>query len=503
MSYDDIPYDGGANAPSHPRKLAVLGRAFGLNPAPPQTARILELGCSLGTNILNIAYTLPDAECVGMDLFESQVNEARNRAQTLGLNNIRFEVADLMDFGDGEEPYDYILACGVFSWVPEPVRNRILELCGRLLKPHGIAYITYNIYPGWYMRQPLRDLVVMASGSGHIRERIQRSAHMLDFMARATSRLKTKDETFARIVARERSIMQAMPAEYLAHEHLESTNAPIYFKDFVALAGEQGLQYLADAAISTMFPTELDAETAEELQNLTSSQVGLEQLLDFIRGRQFRQSLLCRGDAPLERSLESFSVRDLFISSNGSIIGEDDPAYDPAAIKFRAGESVVNVRDPELAYALQAISDAAPRFCRFEELLPENADEETASRTDSNMVQLYLRGVITLEADQTAVATTVGERPRASQAALLLGSNGALPNRFHQTMDLTSLELMVIPLADGSRTTAEIRTDAKAKLESMAERPEIADLLADESKFSAAIDDALSSLAANGFLDPV
>lgn len=503
VSYDDIPYDGGANGPSHPRKLAVLGRAFGLDPAPPETARILELGCALGTNILNIAYTLPNAECVGMDLFESQIAEARNRARTLGLKNMRFEAVDLLEFGDDEEPYDYILACGVFSWVPEPVRERILELCGRLLKPNGIAYITYNIYPGWYMRQPLRDLVVMASGSGPIRERIQRSAHMLDFMARATSKVKAKDETFSRIVARERAIMDTMPAEYLAHEHLESTNAPIYFKDFVAMAGEHNLQYLADASIATMFPTELDAETAEELQNMTASQVGLEQLLDFIRGRQFRQSLLCRTDVALQRSLETFSVRDLFISSSGAIIGADDPAYDPAAIKFRAGDSVVNVRDPELAFALQAITDAAPRFCTFDELLPQDADEETARRTDSNMVQLFLRGVISLEAHQTPVATTVGERPRASRAAALLVSDQVPPNLFHQTIQLQALEALAVELADGTRSIEQIRKAAVARLDSRPETAQVTDLVADEGKLAAAMDAALQGLARYGFLEQV
>ena len=64
-----------------------------------------------------------------------------------------------MEFSAEPGSFDYILCHGVYSWVPAPVQQRIFELCQRLLSPRGIAYISYNTYPGFYRRQPIIEMM--------------------------------------------------------------------------------------------------------------------------------------------------------------------------------------------------------------------------------------------------------------------------------------------------------------------------------------------------------
>ncbi len=490
-----MPYDGGASAGSHPRRLATLGRVFGMDPAPPETSRVLELGCSVGTNLISMAYTLPKAQFVGMDLSESQIREARRRAAALGLTNVRFEQADIMDFGASGETHDYILACGVFSWVPEAVRNRLLELCGEMLSPQGIAYITYNIYPGWFMRQPLRDLMVMAAGDGPVTERVQRAIRMLDFMVRATKGDRARnDDTFRTIVHRERQILDKLPAEYIAHEHLERSNLPVYFKDFVQLATERGLQYLADSAIATMFPTELDAETSAELDAMTTSQVGLEQLLDFIRGRQFRQSLLCRTDVPLRRDMNSIDVESMFLSATGAIVAEGDPAYSPDAVRYRDGESVVRLGDPDLIRALKLVVEGAPRQISFGDLIPDDVDEERRKRLKNTLIRMYLGGLVRFDVEPTPFALEVPERPKASRAAVATRSREEVTNLLHQSVSLSPLASTLLEHLDGSRDRAGIAALLTEELSKLGEGAETRQLLDDPALLLAEIDTALQEL---------
>ena len=59
------------------------------------------------------------------------------------------------DFGE----FDYIITHGVYSAVPLPVRERLLRVLGENLSHNGLAYLSYNVYPGWHTREMFRDLL--------------------------------------------------------------------------------------------------------------------------------------------------------------------------------------------------------------------------------------------------------------------------------------------------------------------------------------------------------
>jgi len=59
FSYDALPYEGFAYAQTHPAHLYSVASLFGLNPPDFKKARVLELGCGGGDNLLPLALTYP------------------------------------------------------------------------------------------------------------------------------------------------------------------------------------------------------------------------------------------------------------------------------------------------------------------------------------------------------------------------------------------------------------------------------------------------------------
>ena len=60
-SYEQLPYESGPHYPTHPDCLASVATLMGMAPADVSTARVLELGCGNGGNLIPMASVLPQA----------------------------------------------------------------------------------------------------------------------------------------------------------------------------------------------------------------------------------------------------------------------------------------------------------------------------------------------------------------------------------------------------------------------------------------------------------
>lgn len=288
-SYDQVPYRSAAFAQSAPEHLQAVASLFGIRAPDPATARVLELGCAAGGNLLPFAAAHPHARAVGVDLSSVQVEQGRALAAELGLDNLELRCMSIADIGEEFGRFDYIVCHGVYSWVPSEVQDAILRVCKRHLSEDGIAYVSYNTYPGWKAKEVIRDAMILRGGErGPAQEKLGYARGMIEFMhrhARPGSVLKqTLDENIA-------TILQGDDA-YLHHEFLELCNSPCYFRDFLARARPHGLDYLAEAGISSMFAGNYGADAADALLRECTDQPALEQMLDFLNNRTFRQSLL-------------------------------------------------------------------------------------------------------------------------------------------------------------------------------------------------------------------
>ena len=125
--------------------------------------RVLELGCASGDNLIPMAIELPNARFVGIDLSERQIEQGRQSVAALGLANIDLRRVNIANVDASWGTFDYILCHGIYSWVPAPIREKLLAICRENLAPTGIAFVSYNTLPGWHMRGMIRDMMVYHS----------------------------------------------------------------------------------------------------------------------------------------------------------------------------------------------------------------------------------------------------------------------------------------------------------------------------------------------------
>jgi SAM-dependent methyltransferase len=82
--------------------------------------RILDVGCGAGATSLALAAALADAEIIGIDLSESLIAAARERAGE-GAENARFEVADAARWAPARAGFDLIVSRHGVMFFDDPV----------------------------------------------------------------------------------------------------------------------------------------------------------------------------------------------------------------------------------------------------------------------------------------------------------------------------------------------------------------------------------------------
>ena len=276
---------------THPEHLATLGVFFGMNPPPVENCRVLELGCGDGNSLLAHAFNLPDAHFVGVDLAENHIQKAKKSVEELNFNNIEFHQTDVMkisreDFGK----FDYITAHGLFSWVPEFVREKILSLYREMLAPNGVGYISFNAFPGAHQRQMVGNIMrYFTRKISEPLEKVEKSVAFLDFLTENSG----EAEVYQAVLKKESERFSKLNASEIFHDDLAEINQPFYFYEFAALLEKHGLQFLAEADLHAMFPDGLAPEAVEFIDSLDDI-IEREQYIDFFRGHTFRRVLFCR-----------------------------------------------------------------------------------------------------------------------------------------------------------------------------------------------------------------
>lgn len=294
--YDEVPYPNLVHGRSHPRTTGAIAALFSLSPPPVESARILDLGCAAGMNILAMAADLPHATFVGVDISGAQIKSARTMARELGLDNVTFRCASFTDLGDlPDQSFDYVICHGVFSWVAPWLRDVILSETSRLLSENGLAYLSYNTYPGWHFGNVVRELMLrdMDVNTPPL-ERVLAARLALDRHLAAS-----EDRSLRRaLLTAEREHLIDHSDSYLFHEYLTPEHHPLWFKDFAALLPPHGLIHVADALPGLALPSTQDARIAHLIEPLTPTEkndpVVQQQAIDDHLNNRFRRSILAR-----------------------------------------------------------------------------------------------------------------------------------------------------------------------------------------------------------------
>jgi SAM-dependent methyltransferase len=85
-----------------------------------RTQRVIDVGCGTGHTTVALAKHFPEVEFVGVDAAEGVLELARGHAESAGIDNVRFELADVSDELSGRATFDVVLCLGVLHHVPRP-----------------------------------------------------------------------------------------------------------------------------------------------------------------------------------------------------------------------------------------------------------------------------------------------------------------------------------------------------------------------------------------------
>ena len=340
--YEAVAYAAQSNALSHPRHLATVATLFGL--APP--------------------------EVVGCDLSGSAIADARRAAQELGLSNVTLLQQDLSTLIDDPEGFDYIIAHGVYSWVPAAVRDALLTLAARRLSRNGVLFVSYNVYPGCHVREAAWQM--LHYHVDHLADPRAQLDAARAFAALLAEPGVTQTETDA-VIRQEFRKLAAQTDSALFHDDLALPNDPVYFHEFAAHLDRHDLMFVAEAKLSMMTAAGL----APRMQQLVHGMDRLvrEQYLDFARMRRFRQSLACRADAA--SGSEGVSrVSAMHVAASMTLVRA---AAENKAFNDETGTADVNVRAARKL--LQWLVSQAPRIVPVAEVAAwqnEHAPEDIA-----------------------------------------------------------------------------------------------------------------------------
>jgi len=417
-SYDTVAYPSATFPQTHPDRLALIARLHGLAAPAIDTARVLEIGGGDGFNLIALAAAWPAARFFSFDLSGESIRRGQALVAAAGMMNIRVELADILDFAQIVEPesFDYIIAHGVYAWVPPVVQQAILALIGQALAPDGVAFISFNALPGGHIRRVMRELLLHeCAGIVAIADRMRAARAFLEQL----SQPRDNDDAVVSAIRAQAVAMLGRPDAVLFHDELGECFEPVSLSRIAADAGAHGLEFLDDAGRNRLGDGFLPPDAPPTAPATTAAILRAAQSDDFAAMRFFRQGLFVRaGRDPARRpQLDSlgacWATGQFVVDSEGGI---------------RAQDTSLALRDGGLSDWLLRLGQTWPAY----QLIADLGKDPDRMGALYRLLQLGLIHISTLP---QPFRLEVGARPLASplaRAQLALGSPRITTLHFEQ-----------------------------------------------------------------------
>ncbi|WP_284615938.1 methyltransferase regulatory domain-containing protein [Aquabacterium humicola] len=290
----DIGYTYGYYAEMNPLRMKLAFLRAGLMPPEVGTACELGFGQGLGTNLHAAASA---THWCGTDFNPAQAAFAQQLAAASGsgarlLDESFAEFTARTDLPD----FDFIALHGIWSWINDDNRHRIVDFVRRKLKVGGVLYTSYNTLPGWAPFAPMRHLLarhaeVMGTDGRGIVSQVDDALAFAD-------QLLAQNPNYVRanpMVPERLKQVKAQDRHYVAHEYFNRDWHPMHFATMA--------EWLAPAKLGFACPAHL-LDHVDNL-NLTPEQQDFlkaipdagfrESVRDFITNQQFRRDYWVKG----------------------------------------------------------------------------------------------------------------------------------------------------------------------------------------------------------------
>ncbi len=432
-AYDKVAYPSRPFWVTHPYSLGAIAKLYGLQPAPVECCRVLEIGCGGGGNLIPMAAALPASTFLGFDLAGEAVAKGRAMALSLSLRNIELRQMNLLDARDLGQ-FDYVIAHGIYTWVASEIQHRLLQLCAESLSPHGVAYISYNVYPGGYVRQAVRDLMLLHTRSTtDPYTRVAEARRLLSVLAQD----RKKPDPWHSVVRQELEDVEKCGPEQVFHDEFATEYHQVYFKDFIARAQDNGLDYLAEAELADMTPFGFGEAATQTLTELESrGRIEWEQYLDFFGFRKFRRTLLCRKETEHRSKPDPLALHGLYLTTRAQQANGANRWNGPE-------KAIIEIVDPQISGLMQQLAAAWPQAVPGSHLIRQ------APGTEQALLDLCTIKFIQMHAWAPPVARADVDKPYCS--GLVRAQSPKVTNLYHEPLDIQGdLALSLLQLADGT-----------------------------------------------------
>lgn len=460
-AYDDILYPSGGQARLHIENLHLCALLNGYRPAPVERARVLELGCGTGFNLIPMAMELPEATFVGVDYAARPIQVGNSVIASLGVPNIRLECADIAQSGLELGEFDYIIAHGLYSWIPDAVRDAMWELVRRSLAPHGIFHVSYNALPGWYTTFAVRDfLEILGAGETDSRKRLDRVWDGLGVLARHAES--------GHLLAAEAARIRSVSKEVLFHDEMGSDTKPFYLTEVVDRARAAGLRYVAEADLRDASGLHKHEDVRQLLAGVSiADSATLRKIHDFMCMRRFHDTLFAHeAHAPKPASLSGMLAQ-TWAHSDIRLVerGEDGEQTFEHSRGLR-----ITTSHPVLCALAAALEAAAPASISLGEFWTQlqaqhqEADPNLLRQFWPIALQLLEAGALRLRVRRVHVATVLSEYPVAMTFCRIHAQwDSYVANTYHASSTIPEpWQRAMLTLLDGSRDRAAIARDLAA-----------------------------------------
>ena len=465
--YDEVYYPGHVYGLTHPNHLATIAAVYGIQSAPVERCRVLELGCGVGGNLLPMAFQYPNSEFVGVDLSGVTIERGQRNIATLGLSNIKLLHCDIMNVDASFGQFDYIIAHGVYSWVPPAVREKMMMIFKQNLAPRGVCYVSYNAHPFSHLRDMVRDMMRYHTRRlTGMKEKVGQARAILKFLSDGSK----ANSVHGAVMRDQYNRVLKSPDELLFHDDLDDGAEAFLLHEVAEDASRHGLQYLGDADFSRRYLAGYSEEVRATLQRFPESEfMARDQYQDFIDGNGFRRTLLCHDSISLSRQIDLDFVTRFHLLSTTNPVHPDACVTDESTVEFENQDgSRVTVTNPILKAAYLCLGRAWPRALSFGELLDgarallggRHADDDEKVLTEAMFI-LACSGEVSFLLSRPFLLKEASEHPQASLLARRQAQTGPLvTNLLHQTVQLEDDRTRdFLQLLDGARTIDQITAE--------------------------------------------
>jgi SAM-dependent methyltransferase len=448
-AYEAIRYRSRPCPTSTPARIATIARLMGLDAPDPSTARVLEIGCGDGGNLVPMAAVAPRGRYVGIDLSPGAIAEARAMAADLGLSNVELDAVDLRDLPSGLGNFDYIIAHGFYSWVPADVREVLLGTLRRCLSPDGIAFVSHNTMPGCALRGIAWSLLrPHVAGIGDPARRVAEARSMASLVSEAMA----DQPGLAAVLAGEFRDVADRHEFQVLHDDLAVVNHPVLLREIVSEADAHGLAWLADADVyrhpASAYGEKMNAWLA------AADRLTREHVIDHLRLRRYRESLFVHRAKGLGTALAGERLANMHVGASNTTAER----HGSAPRSQTDGDRTLAGVQRMLLGRLAAVHPASVPVQEVVSWITSHSAAGSTFAAPANALRLLLNaclmGAIVPFAWPLRVAQGAGAMPRASAVARWQAPRrDFVVNLRHDSVVFDDpVRRRLLPLVDGTRT---------------------------------------------------